>query len=76
MPSFHFDCGNSNEGHIGFCARVRADSPQQALEILKDALPEELEVQVDDPRVEYLNVYFGYDNVAEKDIDDFDEDDD
>jgi len=72
--SFHFDCGNSSQGHIGFCARVRAETPQEALAILKEALPEELKVDVDDDRIEYLNVYFGYDNVTKGDIDMVDDD--
>lgn len=73
--SFHFDCGNSSQGHVGFCASVRAESPQEALAILKEALPEELRVVVDDDRVEYLNVYFGGGNVGKDDIDIVDDND-
>jgi hypothetical protein len=72
--SFHFDCGNSSQGHVGFCARVRAESPQEALAILREALPEELRVDIDDDRVEYLNVYFGESNVGKGDIDMVDDD--
>jgi len=73
--SFHFDCGNSSQGHVGFCARVRAETPHEALAILKEALPEELRVEVDDDRIEYLNVYFGSANMTKKDIDMVDEND-
>ena len=42
--SYHFDLGNSTDGPIGFCARVTADSPEDALAALKDALPENLQL--------------------------------
>lgn len=84
MPktSYHFDIGNSSEGPIGLCARVTADSPEQALKLLKAALPEEIEVELvdgDDGHVEYINVYLNDDFISTKDIDeenDPDEDDD
>jgi hypothetical protein len=72
--SFHFDCGNSDDGPVGFCARVRAESPQEALTILRQVLPETAEIPTDDDRVEYLNVYFGPENVLKSDIDMVDDD--
>lgn len=72
--SFHFDCGNSSQGHVGFCARVRAETPQEALAILKEALPEELKVDIDDDRIEYCQVYFGSENLTKHDIDMIDDD--
>ena len=69
MPSYHFDCGNSSDGPIGFCGRVVAESPHEALRILQEELPESLSVDVDDDRIEYLNVYFGSENVTVTDID-------
>lgn len=67
LRSYLFDCGNSAKGVIGFCARVQATSPQEALQILQDALPEcaEVEPTIDadcEPvlghlAIEYMRVY-------------------
>ena len=38
LKSYHFDLGNSSDGPIGFCARVFADSKEQALEQLLKGL--------------------------------------
>lgn len=82
MPktSYHFDVGNSSDGPLGLCARVLADSPEEALALLKAALPEEVEVDTDESRVEYINVYINDDYITVKDVGDEedgeDEDDD
>lgn len=75
MPNYHFDCGNSNEGHIGFCARVNAATPEEALQKLKDRLPMEVEVKYHevvpemDPRSEYIQIYITPENITVSDID-------
>jgi hypothetical protein len=37
--SFHFDLGDSNKGVIGLCARIRAETREQALAVLQRVLP-------------------------------------
>lgn len=71
--TFHFSCGDSTIGTIGFCCRITAESPQEALRILQAALPTELEVATDDDRIEYLNVYFSAENLRVGDIDEEDD---
>lgn len=78
MPSFLFDCGDSNEGPIGFCARVIADTREEALDKLRRALPAshegcEIEHYGDDDEIEYLTVYFNENQVT---LDDSDPSDD
>jgi hypothetical protein len=72
MTSYHFDCGNSNDGPVGFCARIRASSEEEALRILHEAMPETIEVRpmAHEDAVEYIHVYTGTENVTVKDIDD------
>lgn len=71
MNSYHFDLGNSNTGPIGFCARITAETPEEALRILRDALPDELSADTSGgAHVEYINVYFNPDAVTVADIDD------
>lgn len=70
MNSYHFDVGNSSTGPIGLCARVKAETKAEALAILKEALPELQEVIVDDvedDRIEYINVYINSDAITEAD---------
>lgn len=71
LKSYHFDCGNSNEGQVGFCARIRATSKEEALKILNEALPETIEVRPYDHEdaVEYIHVYTATENVTVEDID-------
>ena len=70
----HFSVGNSSTGPIGFCADVRATSPDEATERLREALQHVLEVHLrsiaDFPdHVEYLNVYINPDAVTASNID-------
>lgn len=58
LKKFKFDCGDSTHESIGFCAAVTAASPEEAVEILEDALPDALSVEVTDPRVDYCTVFF------------------
>lgn len=73
LKSYHIDVGNSTEGHIGLCARVKAHSKQEAIDKLKDALVEELQIANDlngDDDIEYVNVYLNPEAFKVKDIDD------
>lgn len=64
LTSFHFDVGNSTSGPIGFCARVLAETREEALELLRDAMQESVKVRVGDPEtIEYLEVYFNHEHV-------------
>lgn len=82
---YHFDCGNSNEGPIGFSAVITAETPEEALAILKDKLPEELmavEANELPGAKDYIQVYFNSDAITladndfDEEIDDDEEDDD
>jgi hypothetical protein len=82
MKSFHFDLGNSSEGPVGFCAVVKARTREDALALLKEALPSEQ--LVSDPyadadergEVEYIQVYFNENAVTVDDIDSEDDTED
>ena len=74
MKSVHFSFGDSTEVVIGFCAQVRADSDQEAVKILAEALPVEVKVvplgnAKDADRIGYIRVYLTPENVKVDDID-------
>jgi hypothetical protein len=75
MKSYLFSCGDSGRGPVGFCARVEAETPEEALALLREALPEEVPVPIHDDqgnrdgRFEYVNVYLSAENVTLADID-------
>lgn len=82
MPCYHFDIGNSSEGLLGFCARVRAESKEQAVKYLQEALDEfigdTVELSVDGynkdvTTIEYAHIYIGSQNIRAEDIDDQEE---
>ena len=78
MKSYHFDCGNSSRGPIGFCARIRAESQDEALGILKDALPQEMDVSPVGDRdlsahVEYIQIYLSSENIRTRHIDEWED---
>ena len=78
LPSHHFDCGNSTTGTIGFCGRIQAADKNEALEILRDVLPDELRItpvgeDENNARVEYLAIYLSPQNVQIHDIDEVDD---
>jgi len=79
LLSHHFDCGNSTDGAIGFCARIKAKDKAEALEILKRVLPEEIKIRPcgendeDNDRVEYIEAYLSPRNITADDIDEADE---
>jgi hypothetical protein len=70
MKLFKFDVGNSNEGPIGYCATIRASTPEEALATLQDLLPEELDLSISDdydPAI-YARVYINHWGVTIDDI--------
>jgi len=65
---FHFDCGDSNSGPIGFCASVQARSEADALQLLRE-LPSEVAIAVGNKKVLYARIYLNIDNVSSAEID-------
>ena len=86
MKRFHFDLGDSEEGCLGLCASVLADSEQDAVQRLKNALDKVpvIDASVDrdggyrgtvalsllDTDVEYLHIYLNFANLERQCIDD------
>ena len=76
--SYHFSLGNSSDGPVGFCARITATSKKEAVERLKEALPEDISVDLDSAAggklgVGYIQVYINPDAITAKDIDEVDD---
>lgn len=73
MKSYHFDCGDSNNGPIGFCARIDANSEAEAVARLRELLEmndNTVDVPLtDSPGGGYVAVYFNPLNVTEAHID-------
>ena len=70
--SYHFDCGDSSKGTIGFCARVTANSALEALAVLQIELVDE--GQIDHTygggaSIEYARFFIGVENITLADID-------
>lgn len=74
LKEYHFSCGDSSNGPVGFCAVVRAYTKVEALKKLREAMPEEEELKTYDGSddVVYFNVYFNEAKVTVKDIDQVD----
>jgi len=73
LKSFLIDVGNSTDGPIGMSIRVMAVSKEEAIQLVKDSLPECVQVDsfVDvDPAIEYVNVYLNATVLTVRDIDD------
>jgi hypothetical protein len=70
---YHFSCGDSGKGPVGFAARVIATSKQAALATLSEALWEHFEAIRDEDDIEYLTFYCNPDYVSVKDIDEYEE---
>ena len=76
--SYLFDCGNSTDGPIGFCARIQAKDEPEAVAILENFLNDNLHFQQaldmkvsEDCRqagVEYVTIYFGSENLTPNNI--------
>jgi hypothetical protein len=74
--SYHFSCGNSSTGSVGLCGRVLARSRDEALEILQEAVTDELDAVWENSRqVEYIRVYIDPSNITINDIDMIDDED-
>lgn len=72
MKTFHFSCGDSTDGPIGFCAEVKANTEMEALERLVKALPEQCGINPESEGWEditYCNVYFNTARLSIADID-------
>lgn len=71
MKEFHFSCGDSSKGPVGFCASITAETAEEALKILKAQLPEELMVVEDNlpGDKDYIQVYFNADAITLADND-------
>ena len=70
MTKYHFSLGNSSDGPVGFCAEVEAESQEDALEILKEELPESMGIETTHESIVYLRVYFNPNAITTADIDD------
>ena len=72
MKSYHFDCGDTDNSPIGFCARVDAESKAEAVARLQELLEQNdnaVDVPLtDSPGGEYLTVYFNSQHVTEENI--------
>ena len=73
VKSYHFCLGNSNDGPVGYCARVDATSKEEAVELLKARLPDSVMVQ-DSGGDEYIEVYLNNEAITTSDIDEVDDD--
>jgi hypothetical protein len=74
LQSFHFSCGDSSHGPVGFCARIVAWDKQAALKRLRSLLAESwpISAMVQDDHYhpdEYFSVYFNDLAVTVGDID-------
>lgn len=76
MNDYHFSFGNSTDGPVGYCARVLAETPEQAVTKLQERL-EKLGYNLDavtgtDMELqwgEYIQVYFNAGAISIADID-------
>jgi hypothetical protein len=78
MKNFHFSLGNSTDGPIGYCARVYAETREEAVELLRHELPEDHDLSITSgplggEGVDYITVYT---NHAQITVDDIDEEED
>lgn len=74
MKHYHFSFGNSTKGPIGLCAEVAADTQQEAVSVLRNALADTLgplgmlPISLEQPSVEYVNVYINPDYIGASEI--------
>ena len=76
MKSYHFSLGNSTVGPVGYCARVFATTPEEAVQKLRAEIPEAVDKVLPglrDEAIEYFSVYFNAEAVTVDDIDDEDD---
>jgi hypothetical protein len=74
LRSYHFDLGDSNAGPVGYCARVFAETSEEAVEILRRCIKANLSTPLhlgpDDHDIEYLELYFNEEAITVDAIDD------
>jgi hypothetical protein len=80
MPSYHFSLGNSTVGPVGFCARIYADTPDEAVHKLSELLEgiaDGYDLTGDHvyPGIGYAEAYFNPDAVTVQDIDEIEDQD-
>lgn len=73
LYDYHFDLGDSNDGPIGFCARVIARCDQEALILLRERLPDSFPVR---EGRECIEIYLSPHNITVSDISECEEVDD
>ena len=77
MALFHVDAGNSNKGACGFCLEVEAANAQEALDHLKEVLPECFEERIGEERViGPVRIYLSAHNLTLDDIEEWEDDND
>jgi len=70
MKSYCFDMGDSRSGPVGFVARVKAETPEEAAKMLNEALGDCVEVRTSNESIEYINIYFNEHAVTAADAED------
>ena len=73
MKSYHFSFGDSSDGPVGYCARILAESEDEAVEILEEMVAARDTIELWAEGEEYLAVYLNPARVTAEDIDDVDE---
>jgi len=68
--SYHINYGDTKGNMLGLCARVKASSKKEAVQILNEALGEYYELRVSE--AEYVHIYFNRD-ITTRSCDDGDE---
>lgn len=73
LREYHFDCGNTDKGTVGFCAVVRATTQEEAISTLAAAMPEEYETQLElnDDRIAYFRFYLNGSNLTRYSVDSY-----
>jgi hypothetical protein len=76
--SYHFSLGDSSKGPVGYCARIVATSPKKAVELLREIIAEEQEVDkcgtdAQNDKCEYIEAYFNPGAITVADIDEVNE---
>lgn len=72
IKTYLVDLGNSNEGAVGMCARVKGKTPEEVLEHCKKIFnpSQYISATIEDARVNYLNLYVNPSNITLDDISD------
>jgi hypothetical protein len=71
--SFHFSVGSSDSGPIGWCSRVIAFTPAEAVAVMRNIIEERGQAYMvveNEDSIEYFQVYLNPEVLTEDDIDD------